>query len=113
MVLIHFRLFSMLAVVLVTVAGCFTSTAMNYTIDGQVIDATGRPVPEVSITLQDGPGTFPDLAALTDAEGRFTLHDLSVGRFTLRLVPPEGEPVSRMVEVGNGGTERLVLRLLE
>ena len=112
MVLVRLRFFTWLAVALVAIAGCFTST-MNYTIDGRVIDASGHPVPEVSITVQDGPGSFPDLAALTDAEGRFTLHGLSAGRFTLRLVPPEGEAVDRMVQVANGAKERVVLRLLE
>ena len=42
-------------------------------ISGQVVDAQGHPLAEARVFFGSGPGDTPDIAVLTDAEGRFTL----------------------------------------
>jgi hypothetical protein len=42
-------------------------------IQGQVVNAGGRPVPDARVMVLAGPGSFTDTALLTDDEGRFTL----------------------------------------
>jgi protocatechuate 3,4-dioxygenase beta subunit len=42
-------------------------------ISGQVVDTQGHPVAEARVFFGSGPGEVPDIAALTDTDGRFTL----------------------------------------
>lgn len=52
-----------------------------YLIGGTVTDtATGDPVPGASVTIDE----IPDLAATTNAEGRFRFPNMPVGSYTLR-----------------------------
>ncbi|WP_238752140.1 carboxypeptidase-like regulatory domain-containing protein [Neolewinella maritima] len=74
---------------------------MAHTFEGRVIDQTGAPVAEVAVTILDGPGSFPDLASLTDSTGRFTLHELSAGTFTIYLMAPSGKSARRRISVGD------------
>jgi hypothetical protein len=58
---------------------------------GQVIDSdTGSPVADASVTVVSGPAGAPDIAALSDAKGRFSLPSLSPGRWVLRAMAPGG-----------------------
>ena len=43
------------------------------TISGTVVDAAGRAVAQARVYAVKAPGPMPDVAALTDAEGRFTI----------------------------------------
>jgi protocatechuate 3,4-dioxygenase beta subunit len=43
------------------------------TIAGTVIDATGEPVADARVYITSAPGSVPDVAALTGADGRFRL----------------------------------------
>lgn len=60
-------------------------------VDGQVIRAaTGEPVEDASVTVVRGAGPAPDIAPLTDAQGRFRLDSLPTGDWTLRAMAPGG-----------------------
>ena len=43
------------------------------TISGTVVDAAGRPVAQARVYVVKAPGPTPDVAALTDAGGCFTI----------------------------------------
>ena len=43
------------------------------TISGTVVDAGGRPVAQARVYAVKAPGPMPDIAALTDRQGRFTI----------------------------------------
>ena len=43
------------------------------TISGVVVDAAGRPVAQARVHAVKAPGPMPDIAALTDHQGRFTI----------------------------------------
>jgi hypothetical protein len=86
------------AALVAAVTGCF-GTTMAHSFSGRVVDAAGTPVAEVSISIVDGPGSFPDLASLSGADGRFVLHDLQLGTYTLRLMGPNGQSAEHKVTV--------------
>ncbi len=53
------------------------------TISGTVVDAAGRPVAQARVYSVTAPGPMPDIAALTDREGRFTLAAPLPGRYEI------------------------------
>ncbi|MFE6161270.1 carboxypeptidase-like regulatory domain-containing protein [Streptomyces sp. NPDC056486] len=63
-------------------------------ITGVVRDASGTPVTGAHVLFTDGPQPLPDIAALTDAEGRFSLSAPTTGVYTLtcRADPLSGPP---------------------
>ncbi|KUL41629.1 carboxypeptidase-like regulatory domain-containing protein [Streptomyces regalis] len=63
-------------------------------IAGVVHDASGAPVPGAHVLFTDGPGPLPDIAAVTDAEGRFSLSAPAPGEYALlcRADPAMGPP---------------------
>ena len=48
-----------------------------------MIDTGGKPVDGAAVAIVDGPGTWPDIACLTGADGRFVLGTPSTGRYKL------------------------------
>lgn len=65
----------------------------NGRIAGRVLDAKGKPVPRLNVTVVDADGRNPDISrygrhAQTDAEGRYRFEELPPGRYLLgvRLV---------------------------
>jgi protocatechuate 3,4-dioxygenase beta subunit len=69
-------------------------------IRGTVIDASGTPVEWASVWLVAGPQPTQDIAALTDAEGRFTLTTPSPGTYRIGCRAESYEPVEVAVDVG-------------
>ncbi|WP_409061283.1 carboxypeptidase-like regulatory domain-containing protein [Streptomyces sp. SYP-A7185] len=63
-------------------------------ITGTVRDASGAPVPGAHVLFTQGPQPLPDIAAVTDAEGRFSLIAPTAGQYTLtcRADPLAGPP---------------------
>ncbi|MGW5737704.1 carboxypeptidase-like regulatory domain-containing protein, partial [Streptomyces sp. NPDC055261] len=63
-------------------------------ITGTVRDASGAPVPGAHVLFTQGPQPLPDIAAVTDAEGRFSLIAPTAGQYTLtcRGGPRAGGP---------------------
>lgn len=70
-------------------------------IDGLAADETGRPLAEAAVLIAEGP-PHPDIAALTDAEGRFRLTDLLPGVYTILVNAEDREPQRQTVEVAAG-----------
>jgi hypothetical protein len=52
-------------------------------ISGIVRSADGKPVTGASVFFASGPGSFPDIAALTDGQGRFALSAPSPGTYEI------------------------------
>jgi protocatechuate 3,4-dioxygenase beta subunit len=50
---------------------------------GTVVDARGEPVAGATVYFVEGPVPLPDIAAVTDAEGRFTLTAPAPGPYTV------------------------------
>ena len=68
------------------------------TIAGVVVDASGRPVPDATVTVVESTSPVPELALLTDDAGRFSLR-LPSGRFTLEAHGPNDTKGRQTVEV--------------
>jgi uncharacterized GH25 family protein len=54
-----------------------------------VVDASGRPIPEASVTIVASTVTMPEIALLTDASGVVQL-TLPKGRFTFQAYGSDG-----------------------
>ncbi|MEU2792069.1 carboxypeptidase-like regulatory domain-containing protein [Streptomyces sp. NPDC007100] len=84
-------------------------------ISGVVVDADGRAVPDARVYLAAGPGAFPDVAALTDAEGRFALSAGPDGSYTVECRSERGGGVASAagaaVTVRGGAAEPVEIRL--
>jgi predicted RNA methylase len=72
-------------------------------ITGTVTDGRGRPLAEVSVSLEDAPVPVPDIAALTGGDGSFALGAPSAGGYTVVATGPDGESARISVEVGAAG----------
>ena len=55
-------------------------------ISGIVRDPLGSPVAQARVYFTDGPVPLPDIAALTDSDGAFSLSAPSVGTYTIECV---------------------------
>jgi hypothetical protein len=82
-------------------------------VHGIVVDAAGKPAPGIMVaarSLDEPPRAVPELAVVSDAEGRFEW-PLQPGRYRLEIMAAEGA-AAKEVEVtgGPGLTVELVLR---
>jgi hypothetical protein len=80
-------------------------------IRGVVRDPAGSPIPEARAYFVGGPEPFPDIAALTDEGGEFTLSAPAPGAY--RIECAAGGFSSRLfaVDVGEDEETRLEIRL--
>jgi hypothetical protein len=62
----------------------------TFSISGSVKAANGAPVPGASVLIAEGPGPAPDIAALSNDAGTFTLDGLSEGTYIVRAFGPAG-----------------------
>jgi Carboxypeptidase regulatory-like domain len=79
---------------------------------GVVRGPDGEPVPQARVFIAGGPVPVPDIAALTDAEGRFALSLPAAGAYQLECVADGFAPLSTTVEVGGGREAQVELRLI-
>lgn len=79
-------------------------------ISGSVVDDQGRPVHGARVFITAGPTAVPDIAALTDPEGRFALSAPVPGGYVVAAAGHEGETASEEVDVA-GEEAELTLRL--
>jgi hypothetical protein len=56
---------------------------------GIVKDRNGNPVARARVSFSAGPVSLPDIAALTDAKGAFTLAAPAAGNYTIDVVTEE------------------------
>ena len=54
-------------------------------ISGTVVGHTGRPVAGARVYFVGGPGSFPDVAALTGDDGRFALSAPAAGTYEVQV----------------------------
>ncbi|MEW2513997.1 carboxypeptidase regulatory-like domain-containing protein [Streptomyces sp. NPDC046870] len=81
-------------------------------ITGVVEDTTtGRPVPEASVYLTAGPGPYPDVAALSGADGSFTLSVRGEGAYTLQCRTTDDRTGEATVTAGGDSPTRVRLRV--
>ena len=73
------------------------------TLCGTVLDAAGRPVARARVYLVKAPGAVPDVAALTGADGRFSLGAARPGVYEVACSTDSLGSASASVEVGAGG----------
>ncbi len=73
------------------------------TLHGTVVDTAGRAVAGARVHLVAAPGPVPDIAALTGADGRFTLAAERPGRYEIACDADARGSARATVEVGAGG----------
>lgn len=72
-------------------------------IHGRVVDASGEPVAGAVVYVISAPVNVPDIAAITDANGSFSIGAPVAGHYRFGVNPGAGEPVSTEIMVA--GTE--------
>jgi Carboxypeptidase regulatory-like domain len=77
-------------------------------IRGTVVDPSGAPVEWASVWLAAGPRPTPDIAALTDAGGEFTLTASSPGTYRIGCRAEGYDPVEVEVHVGSEDVEMTI-----
>lgn len=87
-------------------------TEPSPTISGVVLDGEGRPLPEARVYFVEGPGPLPDVAALTDAKGRFQMVVPGAGRYLLE-VAADGPDGTIRQSIGLAVDGRRVRRVLD
>jgi carboxypeptidase family protein len=65
-----------------------------------VVRSGGGPVPLARVFLESAPGPIPDVALLTDAEGRFTIGTVGPGSYRLTVHSDDHHPATVTVEIG-------------
>jgi iron complex outermembrane receptor protein len=83
---------------------------MSGTIEGRVVGAGGQPVPEASVMIGAGP-EHPDIAALTDDDGRFQLGGLAAGTYSLVVNAGGGTAREEGVVVSDGAAASVEVRV--
>lgn len=92
-------------------ASSVPSTSVGLVVNGTVLDATGQPVAGATVIFTESPVPVPDVAALTDDEGKFSLAAPAPGHYEL-LVNAAGHAEKHIdAEVGavKGGQLRIEL----
>jgi hypothetical protein len=80
-----------------------------HVVSGVVRDSAGNPVPQARVYFTAGPGPLPEIAALTDASGAFSLTASAAGDYTLECAAEGLAPVSSKISVRSGDETRFDL----
>lgn len=72
---------------------------------GVVSDRAGTAVPAARVSFVRGPTALPDIAALTDSRGAFTLSAPTPGDYTIQCVADGYAP--KLIRVSVAGGERV------
>jgi hypothetical protein len=80
-------------------------------IRGTAEDPAGRPIPHARAYVVSGPGAFPDVAAVADEHGRFTLAAPAPGTYVVGCSADAFESTQAAVEVAPSGETHLRIRL--
>lgn len=85
---------------------------MPYLIHGVVRDPGGSPIPAARVYFVGGPEPFPDIAALTDEGGLFTLSTPAPGAYRIECAAEGFSSRLYDVDVGEEEETDLEIRLL-
>lgn len=81
-------------------------------IHGRVLDSQGRPIPNAAVYVESAPVSLPDIAAITDEGGSFTLAVPSPGEYRIGARSDQRGRASTDVRVDAAGEDsRIELRL--
>ena len=80
-------------------------------ISGVVHDQRGSPVTSARVYFTDGPVPLPDVAALTDSAGAFSLTAPAPGKYVIECATDEYAAKSQSVTVLGGQPARLEIQL--
>ena len=81
-------------------------------IAGVVSDREGTVVPAARVSFVAGPAALPDIAAITDNRGRFTLSAPAPGDYTIQCVADGYAPQNLRVSVRAGQRVEVNCRLV-
>lgn len=74
-------------------------------------DESDEPLPDVSVRIVKGPEGAPDIAALTGADGGFSLEGLAPGKWVLEAISSDREKARITVTVDSEGTPPVIVRI--
>lgn len=75
------------------------------------VTGQGEPISEATVTVNLGPGGYPERAARTLEDGSFSFRDLPPGRLRVTAVANGYAPSQREVELTESGSQTLELKL--
>ncbi|HEY6878154.1 MAG TPA: hypothetical protein VI299_09040 [Polyangiales bacterium] len=78
-----------------------------HVLTGKVVSRQGSPVPDARVFFVDGPGPFPEIAALSDAAGLFSLSAPQDGLYVVACATDAGSAARASVLVPT--TQQVVL----
>jgi hypothetical protein len=81
------------------------------TISGRVLDASERPIPMARIYFISGPTALPDVAALTNEDGQFTLSAPCGGNYEISITADDFVSTTLRVTLKQGEQAAVVIRL--
>jgi uncharacterized GH25 family protein len=89
-----------------------TQTAPPGSLQGRVLlEDTGMPLSDATVSVVRGAGPAPDIAPMTDAAGRFSFDGLTPGRWVLRALGPNGESGEAEVRVYDNESADMVIEV--
>jgi hypothetical protein len=77
-------------------------------LSGRVVDELGAPIGEASVSVSRAPQPVPDIAALSDAFGRFSLDLPAPGAYVITCRAEGYEVKALEVDIGHGGRFELI-----
>ncbi len=86
-------------------------TQSTSVIFGVVKDRSGNPVSQARVSFSSGPVPLPDIAALTDVNGIFTLSAPAAGSYTIEVISDQFAPMKTDITVVSGQEEHIEIRL--
>lgn len=82
-------------------------------ISGTVVDRTSRPLAGARVYFAGGPGSFPDVAALTGDDGRFALSAPAAGTYEVQVQADGFLQQTRQVRLDAGEKQTIRIELRE
>lgn len=87
-------------------------TRQTMVISGKVAGVSGDPIVGARVCLIDGPVALPDIAALTNDQGAFSLSAPAAGGYRLKCFADDLRPVEVDVVVEQGFNQEINIQLI-